>query len=152
MCLGGRSVDSLTLYLRCSVQHKTQSARQHDLNGRVLCDVTGQHKGPRQCWGAGQRVVWEDFVEEVALSRWAGVKCAMRKEKGHLGGANGLSRGRAEERKQGGSVAEVRVRTGVLNLTLTTGRSVEGSVCSVLRPPLQPLQPQPVQALLIYNQ
>ena len=61
-------------------------------------------------------MVWEDFVEEVVLSRWAGVKCAMRKEKGHLGGANGPSRGRAEERKQGGSVAEVRVRTGVLNL------------------------------------
>ena len=39
-----------------------------------------------------------------------GRKCAA------LGGVNGLTSGRAEERKQGRSVAEVRVRTGVLSL------------------------------------
>lgn len=49
--------------------------------------------------GAGVQAKGADFVEEGALSRWAGVKCATRKEKGHLGGANSPSRGRAEERK-----------------------------------------------------
>lgn len=83
--VAGLWIVSLLSEMLCAAQ--TQSARQHDVNGRALCDVTGQHKGPRQCWGAGQRVVWEDFVEEVALRRWVGVKCAMRKEKGHLGGA-----------------------------------------------------------------
>ena len=61
-------------------------------------------------------VVREDFVEEVGLSRWAGVKCAMGNGESRVGGGNGLSRGRAEGRKQGGSIAEVQVRTGALNL------------------------------------
>lgn len=61
-------------------------------------------------------MVREDFVEEAGLSRWAGVKCAVGKGESHVGGGHGLSRGRAEGTKQGGSIAEVQVRTGVPNL------------------------------------
>lgn len=49
-----------------------------------------------------------------------------------------LSRGRAEERRGSGPGRRGSEDVGVLNLTLTAGRSVEGSVCSELRPPLQP--------------
>ena len=38
------------------------------------------------------------------------------------------------------------------SVTLTTGRGTEGSVCSLLQPPLQPPHPQSVQALLTYDQ
>ena len=73
-----------------------------------------------------------------------GRKCAT------LGGVNSLTSGRAEERQVCSRGAGEDGCTE--SVTLTTGRGTEGSVCSLLQPPLQPPHPQSVQALLTYDQ